>query len=124
MMSGEVSHEPTNGTGPKVDEEKTQAEPEIQAVPIIDLLRDPVAIKALKEAGNELLTTYGKLARQQAFYSLGRLLLGFLLLAGITAIAAYLTYAGKMDSGGLTFLLGTIVGTLIAFLYKTEGKTS
>jgi hypothetical protein len=91
----------------------------------IDALKNPDGTKALKEFFQGILETgltfWGeKILKGQLWYSIYRITVVVILLGLIVGIATWLTSNGRLDAGAFTFLMGTIVGYILAFLTKIE----
>jgi hypothetical protein len=90
-----------------------------------DALESPEGTRALKEFFQGILETgltfWGeKILKGQLRYSIYRITIVVALLTMIVVIATWLTSNGKLDAGAFTFLMGTIVGYILAFLTKIE----
>jgi len=90
-----------------------------------DALKNPEGTKALKEFFQGVLETgltfWGeKILKGQLRYSIYRITVVVGLLVLIVGIATWLTSNGKLDAGAFTFLMGTIIGYILAFLTKIE----
>jgi hypothetical protein len=138
-MASEIKPEPSNGTaplnghGPKiandVDAQDTSVPIQIiapngatadQGPTLMDILANPEAVKAITEMVNKWMETYANVTKPKVAHSSWRLVGIFMIIVLVIAAASLLTYAGKMDSGSLTFLFGAIVGSLITFVSKLE----
>ena len=90
-----------------------------------DALKNPEGTKGLKEFIQGVLETgltiWGeKILKRQLRYSIYRITVVVGLLVLIVGIATWLTSNGKLDAGAFTFLMGTIIGYILAFLTKIE----
>ncbi|CAD6491442.1 MAG: hypothetical protein FFODKBPE_00151 [Candidatus Argoarchaeum ethanivorans] len=89
-----------------------------------EALKNPEGTTALKDGIKDVvdstLTSWAKLQKDQLKYSYIRIFIVVLLLGVIIGAASWLTSIGRLDGGGLIFLLGTITGYLLTFLTKME----
>jgi hypothetical protein len=90
-----------------------------------EALKNPEGTIALKEFFQGILETgltlYGeKIQKGQIWYSVFRVTLVVIFLGMIVVVASWLTSIGKLDAGAFTFLMGTIIGYILAFLTKIE----
>lgn len=67
----------------------------------------------IKEISTEIMNSWDKLQRGQLKYSFYHTLTTTLFLGAILLVAYQLTAKGNLDSGSITFLLGTITGHYI-----------
>ena len=89
-----------------------------------EALKNPEGTTALKDGIKDVvdstLASWAKLQKDQLKYSYIRIFIVVLLLGVIIGAASWLTSIGRLDGGGLIFLLGTITGYLLTFLTKME----
>lgn len=132
IMPENIAQEPTNGksqiSGTTENEilnsDNTQGPAlsnVVQQPPtIMDILKDPEAVKSIDNLMKSFLESYGKIQSQKTWYSLARMFMVFIILALVTAAAAALSYFGKLDGTSLMFFFGTVVGSVITFMSKIE----
>ena len=90
-----------------------------------EALKNPEGLKAFKEFIQGILETgltiwAERILKKQIWHSVFRISVVVFLLVVIVVIATWLTSNGKLDAGAFTFLMGTIVGYILAFLTNIE----